>query len=196
MTYPEVIPPPPSPENMMFPQQPQMPPAIAIPMNAMKTLARYYKDFHWIIGLTGQKVPRELDIVLRKIAESDNPEAMQELQNMAQGGQPNYDPYNVGPQEIPAPRIGERVLTNDIAQQAWELHYLKHWTFRDIAEYLTRDGYPVSHTTVSNYISEIDEDIEEEHNSRGRKIKQALFTVGIVTIPALAVGLAVHFLRL
>jgi hypothetical protein len=194
MSYPEVIPPPPSPENIM--QQQQMPPAIALPLNAVKTLARYYKDFHWVIGLTGQKVPKELDIALRKIAESDNPEAIQDLQRMTTGQPSNYDPYNVGPTEIPAPRIGERVLTNDIAQQAWTLHYQHHWTFRQIAEYLTEEGYPVSHTTVSNYISEIDEDIEEEHNSRGRRIKQALFTVGIVAIPALAVGLVVHFLRL
>lgn len=171
-----------------------LPPAVAIPLNALKTLARYYRDFHWVINLTGQKVPRELDIALRKIAESDNPEAIEDLQRMATGG--TADPYNVGPMEIPAPRIGERVLTQDIAQQAWELHYKHHWTFRQIAEYLTGEGYPVSHTTVSNYISEIDEDIEEEQHSKSARVKRALLiTVGVVG-PSLLTFLLVHFLRL
>jgi hypothetical protein len=183
-------PPPPTPKNT----QQQLPDAISIPLSAMKTLAQYYKQFHWVIGLTGQKVPKELDIALRAIADNDNPQAVQDLQSMASGQAVNR--YDVGPTEIPAPRIGERVLTQDIAQKAWELHYQHHWTFRQIAEYLTEEGYPVSHTTVSNYISEIDEDIEEERNSKGRRVKQALFTVGIVTIPALAVGIVVHFLRL
>jgi hypothetical protein len=121
---------------------------------------------------------------------------MQELQNMAQGGQPNYDPYNVGPQEIPAPRIGERVWTNDIAEEAWKMHYQHHWTFRQIAQYFTDEGYPASHTTVANYISEIDKEIEEERHSKGRRIRQALLTVGVVVIPSLATALVFHFLRL
>jgi len=187
---PEVLPPPPSPEKT----QGQLPPAIALPLEAVKTLAKYYKDFHWLIALSGQKIPRQLDIALRKIAESDNPEAMQDLQQMAMGEA--ADPYNVGPMEIPAPRIGERVLTQDIAQQAWGLHYQHHWTFRQIAEYLTGEGYPVSHTTVSNYISEIDEDIAEEQNSKSARVKHAVLTAAIIIVPSLVTFLIVHFLRL
>lgn len=195
MTEPEVLPPPPAPENTM--QQQQLPPAIALPLNAVKTLAHYYKDFHWVIKLTGQKVPPELDQALRAIAENDSGSAqgMQDLQRMAEGQQtrPQYD---VGPQEIPAPRIGERVLTQDIAQQAWTLHYQHHWTFRQIAEYLTEEGYPVSHTTVSNYISEIDEDIAEEQNSKSTRVKRVLSMTALVIVPSLATFLIVHFLRL
>jgi hypothetical protein len=183
---------PPPPPN----SQPQLPNAIALPLNAVKTLAQYYKQFHWLIGLTGQKVPPELDAALRSIADNDNPQAVQDLQRMAAGQttQPS-NPYDA-PVEIPQPRIGERVLTQDIAQEAWRLHYDHHWTFRQIAEYLTQEGYPVSHTTVSNYISEIDEQIEEERNSKGRRIKQALLTVGIITVPALITAIIMHVWRL
>lgn len=184
------LPPPPSPENT----QGQLPPAIALPLEAVKTLARYYKDFSWVIKLTGQKVPPELDRALRAIAENTNPEAMQDLQRMAQGQ--NANPYDVGPMEIPAPRIGERVLTQDIAQQAWGLHYQHHWTFRQIAEYLTGEGYPVSHTTVSNYISEIDEDIAEEQNSKSARVKHAVLTGAIIIVPSVVTFLVVHFLGL
>jgi hypothetical protein len=192
MSYPDVIPPPPAPENIMQTQG-QLPAAIALPLNAVKALAKYYKDFSWVIKLTGQKVPRELDTALRALADNDSPEAVQDLQRLAGGGTP--DPYNIRPVEIPAPRIGERVLTNDIAQQAWTLHYQHHWTFRQIAEYLTEEGYPVSHTTVSNYISEIDEDIAEEQNSKSAKMKRAFLIGALIIGPSLATFLVVHFLR-
>jgi len=195
MSYPEVLPPPPSPENIMqIQQQGQLPAAIALPLGAVKALAKYYKDFSWVVKLTGQKVPRELDTALRALADNDSPEAVQDLQRLAGGGTP--DPYNIRPVEIPAPRIGERVLTNDIAQQAWTLHYQHHWTFRQIAEYLTEEGYPVSHTTVSNYISEIDEDIAEEQNSKSAKMKRAFLIGTLIVGPSLATFLVVHFLRL
>ena len=194
MSYPEVLPPPPSPENIMQTQQQgQLPAAIALPLGAVKALAKYYKDFSWVVKLTGQKVPRELDTALRALADNDSPEAVQDLQRLAGGGTP--DPYNIRPVEIPAPRIGERVLTNDIAQQAWTLHYQHHWTFRQIAEYLTEEGYPVSHTTVSNYISEIDEDIAEEQNSKSAKMKRAFLIGTLIVGPSLATFLIVHFLR-
>jgi len=194
MSYPEVLPPPPSPDNIMQTQQQGgLPPVIALPLGAVKALAQYYKQFSWVVKLTGQKVPRELDTALRALADNDSPEAVQELQRMAGGGTP--DPYNIRPVEIPAPRIGERVLTNDIAQQAWTLHYQHHWTFRQIAEYLTEEGYPVSHTTVSNYISEIDEDIAEEQNSKSAKVKRAFLIGTLIIGPSLATFLIVHFLR-
>jgi len=194
MSYLEVLPPPPSAENIMQAQQQGLPAAIALPLGAVKALAKYYKDFSWVIKLTGQKVPRELDTALRALADNDSPEAVQDLQRLAGGGTP--DPYNIRPVEIPAPRIGERVLTNDIAQQAWTLHYQHHWTFRQIAEYLTEEGYPVSHTTVSNYISEIDEDIAEEQNSKSAKMKRAFLIGTLIVGPSLATFLVVHFLRL
>lgn len=193
MSYPEVIPPPLSPENIMQ-QQGGLPPAIALPLNAVKALAKYYKDFSWVIKLTGQKVPHELDTALRALADNDSPEAVQDLQRLASSGA--ADPYKVGINQIPPPRIGERVLTNDIAQQAWTLHYQHHWTFRAIAEYLTEEGYPVSHTTVSNYISEIDEDIAEEQHSRGARLKRAFLIGALIIGPSLATFLIVHFLRL
>jgi hypothetical protein len=186
-------PPPPTPEIIMQPQG-QLPASLALPLNAVKTLANYYRDFNWVIKLAGQKVPPELDRALRAIADNTNPEAMEDLQRMATGE--TADPDNVGPMEIPAPRIGERVLTQDIAMQAWELHYKHHWTFRQIAEYLTAEGYPVSHTTVSNYISEIDEDIEEEQHSKSARVKRALLITAGILGPTVGTFLIVHFLRL
>jgi hypothetical protein len=195
MSYPDVIPPPPAPENIMQPPN-QMPDFITLPMQAVKILASGYSKFGWalqpILKMSGYKMPPEVDHALRAIA-GDNPEGAQDLQRMATGGTP--DPYNIRPVEIPAPRIGERVLTQDIAQKAWELHYQHHWTFRQIAEYLTEEGYPVSHTTVSNYISEIDEDIAEEQHSRGARLKRAFLIGTLIVGPSLATFLIVHFLR-
>jgi hypothetical protein len=170
---------------------------IAVPLQIMKTIAEIYHQnrgmARGVVRLMGHSIPKELEEFLEGILE-DDPEKIKRTTAMAAGE--TADPYNVGPLEIPAPKIGERVLTQNIAQQAWELHYKHHWTFRQIAEYLTGEGYPVSHTTVSNYISEIDEDIEEEQNSKSARVKRALLITAGVVGPTVLTFLLVHFLRL
>jgi hypothetical protein len=170
---------------------------IAVPLNTLKMIGKIYAENRGIVRMAarmmGQKIPPELDDFFKDIS-SDDPNAAYRLEHA--GTDQPADPYNVGPMEIPPPKIGERVLTQDIAQQAWELHYKHHWTFRQIAEYLTGEGYPVSHTTVSNYISEIDEDIEEEQNSKSARVKRALLITAGVVGPTLLTYFTVHFLRL
>jgi hypothetical protein len=202
-------PPPPSADNIMQAQG-QLPQMISVPLNVIKTIAEAYTQHRGVIrgvvGALGHKIPKEAEDFLAGIVE-DNPEKVRGIiegtQRMATGQQqnpysmnPNADPYNVDQVEIPPPVIGQRVLTQDIAQQAWTLHYQHHWTFRQIAEYLTQEGYPVSHTTVSNYISEIDEDIAEEQSSKGRRLKRGFLTAAMLIVPSLATFLVVHFLRL
>jgi hypothetical protein len=184
-------PPPPTPEKIM-PSKPQLPQMIAVPLEIIKTIAEIYGQnrgmARGVARMMGYTIPKELEEFLEGLA-GDNPEKIQEVID-------KNNPYNVDQIEIPAPKIGERVLTQDIAQQAWELHYKHHWTFRQIAEYLTGEGYPVSHTTVSNYISEIDEDIDEEQHSKSARVKRALLITAGVVGPSLVTFLLVHFLRL
>lgn len=184
--------PPPTPENVMQPQQ--LPAAIELPVTAVKTLARYYCQFSWLIPMiaraTGQKVPPELDQALKAIANSDDPNAMQNLQRMAQG---QNDPYNIQAQEIPEPRIGERVLTQDLAQRAWDLYHKQGLSLREIAAYFTNElGAPCSHATIASYIQAIDEDLNEHRHDT---LKTAAKFGALIVAPAIMVFVVEHFLK-
>lgn len=172
---------------------PPPPSGIELPLNAVKTLARYYTQFSWIIPtlakMTGNKIPPEFDQAMRALAASDDPGAVQNLQALAMG---QKDPYNIQQQEIPEPRIGEPVLTRDLAWRAWQLHYEQDLSLREIAAYFTNElGAPCSHATIANYINEIDEVMEE---NKGARTKTVLKVFGFVAVP-IVVGLLVgHFL--
>jgi hypothetical protein len=55
------------------------------------------------------------------------------------------------------PAIGEPVLTEHLAFDAWEMHYKQGMSFRQIAETLTKEGYQCSHATVARYVEMIDQ---------------------------------------
>jgi hypothetical protein len=59
--------------------------------------------------------------------------------------------------ETMQPAIGEPVLTEHLAFDAWEMHYKQGQSFRQIAETLTKEGYPCSHATVARYVEMIDQ---------------------------------------
>ena len=168
------IPPPPPPDNA------QVPAFLKLPLDIGRTLARYYVDFGWLISMTGKKVPKELDIALRRLARGEN-NAVEDLNEMA-AGQNQQQRYDVQAGEIPEPRIGERVFTTDDALVAWRMHYKQGLGYRDIAKYFTEElGCPVSHSTVSNYIAELDEEMEEDRSTRTGKILKG------VVIPAVCI---------
>ncbi len=163
-------PPPPPPDD------PQMPAFFKLPMDVARTIAHYYVNFGFLIGLTGKKVPKELDTALRALARGDSTPAL-ELQNKT-----SLDPYDVQRGELPEPSIGERVFTRDDALTAWKMHYRQGLGYRDIAKYFTDElGCPVSHATVSNYITEIDEEIEEDKSVRAGRILKT------VVVPAVCI---------
>jgi len=171
---------------------PPPPSGIELPLNAVKTLARYYTQFSWLMPtlakITGNKIPPELDMAMKALAASDDPAAVQNLQQLALG---QKDPYNIQQQEIPQPRIGEPVLTQDLAWRAWQLHHEQGLSLREIAAYFTNElGAPCSHATIANYINEIDAAMEE---NKGVRLKTALKYAALVSVP-IAVGLVLgHF---
>jgi hypothetical protein len=161
----------------------------------LKTIAKYYVDLNWLVRMgakaTGKKIPSELDEMMRTIAASDDPAAIEKLQRMATGEQ---DAYDIQPGAIPEPRIGERVLTQDLAQRAWDLNRKQGLSLREIAAYFTNElGAPCSHATVASYIGAIDEELEELDTHRHDTAK----TVGKVAafiVAAVAAGLVIgHF---
>ena len=109
----------------------------------MPQIATAYTQFGWVIGLMGFKVPPEVDTALRSIASGKppSPEELQLLKNQV---------------ETMQPAIGEPVLGHDIALDAWEMHYKNDKSYREIAEVLTKEGYPCSHATVQRYCTMID----------------------------------------
>jgi hypothetical protein len=182
------LPPPPPTEGEQLPQM------IAVPLKAIKTIAKLYNENRGMVGMMArmarQKIPPELDQFFKEV-ESDDPNAAQRLERMATGEQ---DAYNITPGEIPQPSIGERVFTRDDALVAWRMHYKQGLGYRDIAKYFTEElGCPVSHSTVSNYIGEIDEEHEEEE-AHSHDTAKTIGKVAAFIVAAVAAGLVLgHF---
>jgi hypothetical protein len=174
----------------------ETPGMLQVPLKHLKTLAKYYVDLNWLVKMgakaTGQKIPAELDEMMRTIAASDDPAAVEKLQRMATGEQ---DTYDIESREIPEPRIGERVLTQDLAQRAWDLYHKQGLSYREIAKFFTEElGAPCSHATIASYIGDIDEQHAEfdahRHETAKTVAKIAAFIGGAVTV-GLVLG---HFL--
>lgn len=175
--------PPPPPSGIELPQ------TIAVPLATIKTIAKLYNENSGLVKMVarmaGQKIPKELDEFFKEM-ESDNPNP-DKIQELALG---QKDPYNIQQQEIPEPRIGEPVLTQDLAWRAWQLHHEQGLSLREIAAYFTNElGAPCSHATIANYINEIDAVMEE---NRGVRWRTALKYAGFIALPI--VGLVIgHF---
>jgi hypothetical protein len=116
-------------------------------MKIMPTIAKLYSQFHWIIALTGYNVPPEVHKALTILAKGENltPAEMQAMQTEFEGMAQTMQPA-----------IGEPVLTESLAKDAWEMHYKDGKSFRQIAEILTKEGYPCSHATIARYVQMVD----------------------------------------
>lgn len=176
MTQP---PPPPPPNDTQ---------GINIPFAQLTNIARTYCQWRPIIGMAArfarQKIPKELDEVMAAVASGDH-QAIQNLQAMASGqGQ-------IGELETPEPKIGERVLSRDLAYLAWRLVRQQGLSLREAADTLTRDyGAPCSHATVANYVDDIDMQMEEEKQARRSGMFKSLFILTITIIAGVVIG---HF---
>jgi hypothetical protein len=133
--------------------------------------------------LAKQKIPRELDEILAAVAGGDE-QAVQKLQGIAQGQQ-------VGELGVPENKIGERVLTQDLAYLAWSLVRVQGYSLRDAAEILTtKYGAPCSHGTVSNYVDEVDAQMDDDRQLRKASMFKTLFFFVVTIIAGIVVG---HF---
>lgn len=92
--------------------------------------------------LIGVKIPPEIDQAIDDIKKGIMPD-LTKLEDLAK--------------ESVAPRIGEPVLTRDLAYQAWVLHRKEGMGTREIADYFTNKlKSPCSHATVARYINDVD----------------------------------------
>lgn len=148
---------------MSAPQKPPEPSiGLNIPIAQIKQLANMYMQWKWIAPIVGVKIPTELDQILTHVAKGGEatPEEIAKLQETMQG-------LGSG---APQPNVGEPVLTRHIARSAWDMHYNEGLSFREIADILTKDGYPCSHATVCRYIEEVDNEMRFSRIARLVKI--------------------------
>ena len=143
----------------------------------MPQIAQYYVQFGWIAGMMGLKVPPEVDTALRSIAtgKPPSPEEMQLIKNQV---------------ETMQPAIGEPVLGHDIALDAWEMHYKNDKSYREIAEILTKEGYPCSHATVQRYCTLID---MERQTSKILKLVKVAKALTYIVPPLIAFWIGTRF---
>ena len=143
----------------------------------MPQIATAYTQFGWIINLMGFKVPPEVDTALRSIASGKppSPEELQLLKNQV---------------ETMQPAIGEPVLTEHLAFDAWEMHYKEGKSFRQIAETLTKEGYPCSHATVARYVEMID---QSRKMSKVLKLVKVAKALTYIVPPLIAFWIGIRF---
>jgi len=139
----------------------------------MPQIGKIYMQFHWLIPLTGFKVPPEIDIALREAAEGKplSPEQIQQFQNQV---------------ETMSPAVGEPVLTRQLAEDAWLMHKDGMGT-REIAEQFTKEGSPCSHATIARWVNLIDAEKRFGKIARLIKIGKFLGYAGIIIL-AVVIG--------
>lgn len=180
------LPPPNADNDMQVEQQPQ---GFFLPMEQIRNIAKIYHQFKWVGKVIGMKAPPMLDRALEAIAKGDM-EGAQELQSMAQGEQ-QFSPYDIESDELPQPRIGERALTQDLARRAHQMYYRDRMSYREIAEFFTRElGVPVSHTTIATYIWDLNEEIEENKGTRMKTLATVIIVPAVIGFAGFLVG---HF---
>lgn len=132
------------------PKKPEPQPFMIDASKILPTIASMYKQFSWAIPMiekyAGFKVPPEVIQALDGLA-SGKPLSAEDMQRFKTRV------------ETMQPAIGEPVLTRHIARDAHELHYKNGLSFRDIAEKLTKEGYPCSYATVARYVEAIDAEL-------------------------------------
>ena len=140
----------------------------------MPQIATAYTQYSWILGLTGFKVPPEVDTALRSIAtgKPPSPEEMQLIKNQV---------------ETMEGVVGEPVMTRQLAETAWFLHTKEGMGTREIADQFKKDGSPCSHTTVARWINMVDAEKRFGKVARLIKIGKIVGYAGIVAL-AIIIG--------
>lgn len=144
-------------------------------------IAKYYNQFSWILpiieSLTGFKMPPQLTKSLSLLASRKplSPEDMESIKTSV---------------ETMQPQIGEPVLTEHLAFDAWEMHYKQNMSFRQIAETLTKEGYQCSHATVARYVEMID---QSRRMSKILKLVQFARIASYIVPPLIALWIGIRF---
>jgi len=159
-------------------QQQGQPQGLSIPIDQIKNLAKMYVQWGGFLGVAGIKVPKEIDMMLRTIAQGGEPtpEQLNQMQGMIN--------------QAPERQIGEPVLTYDLARTAWRMHK-EGASLREIAEEFTKQGNPVSHSTVCDWINRYEDDVgieEQERSARRKALAIKLFLIGGAMVGFLALG--------
>jgi hypothetical protein len=208
-------------QQQQQPQQQQEAPGLFLPVDKIMGFAKQYAKMHgivkWAARMGGYKIPKEIDDFINDLNnEGTTPENLQKAQQALTNGQMQmpgqwnrpgpgrqyfdpgegyYDDEQQGPRQLPAPRIGERSLTHDLAYKAWEMNHRypighkEYMSSRDIAAYFTQElGYPISHTAVNDYINEVDDEMQEAERTRKSAVWKGVFMVAVPTALAFLVG--------
>lgn len=137
----------------------------------LPTVAKLYQQWNWVIPLVGFDVPPQVHKALITIAQGGEltPEQMQGFKNMAQN------------MEAMTPRVGEPVLTRQLAEDAYLMHKDGMGT-REIAEQFTKEGNPCSHSTIARWINMIDAEKRFSKIARIIRIGKFLGFAGIIAL--------------
>lgn len=176
------VPPPPDQNNDMRytygKEEAQEGAGLFIPPKQVVTLAKMYVQWRPIIGwaakMARQKIPKELDEAMEIAAASGDPAALRRLSERDnQGFSPEgYDAMQ-DPEQV---RVGEPVMTYQMAEEAYRMHRFENMGTRQIAEWFTNHGSPVHFQTVARWINDYEQESHIERNQRFKTIaKYALF---------------------
>lgn len=143
--------------------------------NLVKMLMPYYPLIKWGARLGGVQIPPEIDEFLDAI-QSGKPPDMEKLRMLT---------------ETQTTKVGDPVMTRQLAQEAYMLHTRQGLGTREIAEYFTTKlNSPCSHATVARWINIID---VERHASKIGKLYQLVKYAGFAGILALSAFLGSLF---
>jgi len=128
----------------------------------INALTPYYPFVKIGARLLGVKIPPEIDQAIDALKKGEMPD-LASLEALGEG----IDR-----------KVGEPVLTRDLAEEAWYLHHKEGMGTREIADYFTNERKsPCSHATVARYINMID---LEKKASRIGSIVRVVKYAGIV----------------
>lgn len=143
--------------------------------NVIKALMPYYPMVKMGARLMGVKIPPEIDEFLESI-QSGKPPDLEKLRLLA---------------ETAETKVGEPVMTRQLAEEAYFLHTNEGMGTRQIADYFTNKlKSPCSHATVARWINLID---MQRRASKIAKIYQVIKYAGFAGIIALSAYLGSLF---
>jgi hypothetical protein len=166
---------------MTEPQKPASPLAALDPQQIIQTVQKYapmYRQYHGLLSLVGIKLPPELHKALMSLGGLPQ----------GQGEQGLAENFQEQP-ELPEPEVAGTVMTHHLAEIAYQLH-MEGMGTREIAEQFTKEGNPVSYTTISRWILGVEE--ERKANKLLKLIRIGRYSF-FVAIWALSLAL-MHFL--
>jgi hypothetical protein len=170
--------------------------SINMPIQTVETLAQLYTQHRGIARtlarLGGFKIPPDIDQALVEIGKG-NAAGLKDLQEMATAktGQlpaPEPQEQEEGIDEL---EVGKPVVTDKMIAKMVKLH-IKGWGVRDIAQYMTDHGNPMTYQTVANWINKYEAQKEEADESRLGSVLKGAALIGGVSFLTFLIVLGMH----